>query len=388
MRRGRSEFVISAAALIFCACGSASAPGRSAEDGRVSVEALALEGAATATLLVAGSGKSLQVEAAQGSLLATGDAFECEETAGGARLSCRRGEDTLDVLHRQDARVAAVFRKGGYASDVRAFFNCDHASHGHGERRLACSAFTPQDHVAGNFVSPFASDVPGIDIRNVHVVAQTDTGVRVLRGMAPHTPAEYAELTSAGVGRVLLFKDPEPNTPPDRTDIVLEEKTLAPLGIEAVNVPFKWRDFTDFETPCTQTIDALRALKASIDESKSAYFHCTVGEDRTGYLAGLFRMLREGRSHEDVFVHEMCEHGYSAGDPQKPFAHVVERIDADLTPVFTKMAFKIARGEIAWDHLDAGTCRNDPGSDPEYAADPAFQPERFRCMASTNYGRP
>src|SRR5262249_10151137 len=158
MRRGRSVFVISASTLILCACGSAAAPGRHTEDGKVSVTAQALEGAATATLRVGvdGSRKSLRVEAAQGSALAEGGVFECEETAAGARLSCRRGDDTLDVLHRRDARAAVVFRKGGYASDARAFFHCDHAAHGHGDRRLACTAFTPQDHVAGNFVSPFA----------------------------------------------------------------------------------------------------------------------------------------------------------------------------------------------------------------------------------------
>jgi hypothetical protein len=337
------------------------------------------------------------VDEASGTKFVVGDAFACAETGDGtSRLSCnaRTGSATLAVLHRASGDGATVVHWAtGYTSDDRTFLRCDApdveaapADRGPRVRRIGCHAFHADSHVNGVFVSPFTSDVPGLSIRNAHLVGDAAAGgARVLRGMAPHGDGDYAELARAGVGEVLLFKDPEPNLPPDRTDTVLEAQALEAMGIRPHDVPFKWKQYPDFATPCAQTIEALRIVKDALASDRSIYFHCTVGEDRTGFLAGMIRMLREGRTHEDVFAREMCEHGYSAGDPQKPFGGVVERIDQDLTPVFTKMAYKIAKGEIAWDRLDPATCAVDPDGDPAYRADARFHPEGFRCLPSSLY---
>jgi hypothetical protein len=113
--------------------------------------------------------------------------------------------------------------------------------------------------------------------------------------------------------------------------------------------------------------------------------HCTVGEDRTGYLSGLYRLLGDGASGVDTIFHdEMCQRGYSSGNPQKPFAGVATEIDNDLTPLFLKMAFKISRGELTPTSLDESVCDVDPSSDPAFT-EPQWNAESFRCAISTRY---
>ena len=85
-----------------------------------------------------------------------------------------------------------------------------------------------------------------------------------------------------------------------------------------------------------------------------------------------------------IFNDEMCERGYSAGNPQKPFAAVVKEVDTDLTPLFLKMAFKIKQGELSPTSLDESVCDTDPESDPAFTTTD-WNPEDFRCSISTRY---
>jgi len=132
------------------------------------------------------------------------------------------------------------------------------------------------------------------------------------------------------------------------------------------------------------TVRSLKQLKAWQSAGKTAFFHCTVGEDRTGYLAGLYRLLTEQSTPADIFQQEMCERGYSAGNPQKPQIAVVNEVDNDLTPLYAKMAFKIANGELSATSLDENVCTTDPASDPAFAA-AEWKPTGFRCLPSTRY---
>ena len=85
------------------------------------------------------------------------------------------------------------------------------------------------------------------------------------------------------------------------------------------SIAFPWKGYPDFKTPCRQTVQGLRFLVGHAQRGMKVYFHCTVGEDRTGELAGLYRMLAEGLDASTAFHGELCEGGYSAGNPQKPY---------------------------------------------------------------------
>ena len=148
-----------------------------------------------------------------------------------------------------------------------------------------------------------------------------------------------------------------------------EVAAFAKVGIAAdhvVNIPFPWKDFPNFAEPCRMTVRGLRMIRDNVASGKTTFLHCTVGEDRTGYLAGLYRLLTESTDARTMFDTELCENGYSSGNPQKPAA-IVDAIDHDLTPLFLKMAFKIARGELTKTSLEETVCDVDPKNDPAFA---------------------
>ena len=93
------------------------------------------------------------------------------------------------------------------------------------------------------------------------------------------------------------------------------------------------------------------------DSSRKIFFHCTVGEDRTGYLAGLWKMLSDNVSRNEAFHNEMCINGYGAGNPIKP-DYVVNEIRQDLTPMFTYMAYLIDKNLVSLANLTKRYCTN------------------------------
>ena len=122
-------------------------------------------------------------------------------------------------------------------------------------------------------------------------------------------------------------------------------------------IPFHYHQFPSLPQACVQTVQALRLLfEATMTQGRVAYFHCTVGEDRTGLLAGLYRMLVQNWSAADAWNKEMCFWGYGSGDPKKP-ANVDEQINQDLTPFFLRMAKLIQTGRLSVKTLnDASVC--------------------------------
>src|SRR5690606_20131805 len=93
------------------------------------------------------------------------------------------------------------------------------------------------------------------------------------------------------------------------------------------------------------------------EQGHTSLFHCTAGEDRTGALAGLFRMLDEGLSTDEVFYGEMCPRGYSNGNPNKPWK-VTGAIEAGLTPLFEAIAEKIEKEALNFDSLEKSLCQD------------------------------
>jgi hypothetical protein len=162
----------------------------------------------------------------------------------------------------------------------------------------------------------------------------------------------------------------------------LRDRGLAESAL--LNIPFLWKDFPDFASPCRQTLQALRFLETQRKAGRKSLLHCTVGEDRTGYLAGIYRLLATPSSDlQSIFHGELCERGYSSGNPLKPVT-VTSAVDAGLTPLFRKLAFKIRSGELTG-AVEEEACSSDPAGDPGFEGDPEFDPASFVCGTSTRF---
>lgn len=204
-------------------------------------------------------------------------------------------------------------------------------------------------------VSPYSSTVPGISIKNTHRVANAEG--EVLRGMSPVGKTD--ELIRHGVTDVLIFKN-EIKDEVKREIAELQENGITPDRIHVI--PFRWKDLESYPTACEQIIEGLKLLETAYrTPERSMFFHCTVGEDRTGMLAGLFRMVEQGWNARKAFEQEMCAYGYEAGDAKKPWK-VVSAIRAELTPVFLVLATLIEDGVIAPGQLDASVCAHEVAS--------------------------
>ncbi len=233
--------------------------------------------------------------------------------------------------------------------------------------------------LSGNIdpISPIPSSVDGVRLNNTHVVVSDAQGPKILRSQSPRVDTDYQELKNLNLSDILIFKNG------DDGKVKQEILTWQSMGISASRiktVPFPYKNFPDFKTPCQQTITALDFINNARRQSNSlVLFHCTVGEDRTGYLAGLVRLLESKTPIKDVFQSEMCEKGYSAGDPRKP-ATISNQIDQDMTPIFLKMAFFIKTGQLSWTNLNPTVCDLDPKNDPAFKNNPEFRnPAAYKC---------
>jgi hypothetical protein len=72
---------------------------------------------------------------------------------------------------------------------------------------------------------------------------------------------------------------------------------------------------------------------------------------------GLYRMLSEKMTMNQVVKNEMCPRGFSDGNPNKP-SSVTKAIEAELTPLFVTLAGKIERGEWKLNSLPKSSCQN------------------------------
>jgi hypothetical protein len=232
------------------------------------------------------------------------------------------------------------------------------------------------------FVSPFPSTVSGLSIPNAHLVEKGRGSV--YRGMAPN--GHVAELHDHGITDVLIFKENVGN------DVNDEHAELQANGFPVAahlqdpgvhQIPFLWDQVPSFANDCGQIVEALWLLENRLHrKGTSVFFHCTVGEDRTGLLAGLFRMVNERLSTRETFDREMCPHGYEAGNPQKP-DWVNTTIRKALTPVFLKVATLIEKHKLTTrmlrrsdspEKLAAKVCAKEPAL--------SYRPEDFVCKAS------
>ncbi len=237
----------------------------------------------------------------------------------------------------------------------------------------------------GELLSPFPSTVAGISIRNTHLVNDpTPSGVEILRGNAPNSSTQ--ELTEHGVTDVLVFKNQT------GTEIDDEIALLASLGLppdHVTQIPFRWKYLPEFAVSCRQLISGLELLERAAHGAPGTrlFFHCTVGEDRTGVLAGLFRMIDQQWPLDHAFKDELCENGYENGNPYKP-DYVIQLIRDGLTPLFLKMAYLVESGKLSAASLDPAICDADPSLDPLFQASRYAKPDFFRCEISSLFPGP
>ena len=218
--------------------------------------------------------------------------------------------------------------------------------------------------------SPFQSSVEDITIKNTHAVG---TEGKIYRGQAPL--GKIQELDQFGITHILIFKNQT------RKEIDQEYAELLEKGaghIQTKQIDFLWHAYPSYKLACEQMIEGLKYIKF-VKESGSGkmYFHCTVGEDRTGALAGLWRMLDSGYSLRKAFYLEMCENGYGHGNKNKPW-YVYNEIRKDLTPLFVYMAKKIQTGELSYDNINSDICQEDIEKQKQ---------EKLKCKVSSKFPR-
>lgn len=180
-------------------------------------------------------------------------------------------------------------------------------------------------------VSSIPSTYNEIGIPNSHLVTNN-----IIRGMAPRNHQDLEDLVELNVQKYLLFKIDT------NGEIAKEITALIELGISPKNIlhlPFPWKDITDFKPVCEMTIEALNMLSLAERNNHKLFLHCTVGEDRTGYIAGLFKLYNNANNEsiDEIFASELCDKGFEAGNPKKIF-HVAQKVRDNLTPAFLGMS--------------------------------------------------
>jgi len=247
---------------------------------------------------------------------------------------------------------------------------------------VACASPQPRPDEGARreagLVSPFASSVPGTLITNVHLVDSAEG--RVYRGMRIRDEADAKNLVETlGMSDVLIFRAASKGVGVDE-----EIELLATQGIRGASVthiPFEWKAIPSFKAACLQSLDALKVMRRSVTTpGKSLFLHCTVGEDRTGYIAALYKMIYQNLDADEAFTREMCARGYADGNPGKP-AEVVLQIHSNITPVFLKMKRLVATRKADLLRLDERVCEQDPlVNDRTFAATYALELARHRCV--------
>ncbi|HVJ65605.1 MAG TPA: tyrosine-protein phosphatase [Bdellovibrionota bacterium] len=197
-------------------------------------------------------------------------------------------------------------------------------------------------------VSRVAPTAAGFTIPNAHWIAES----KILRANRPLSPDHITELQKHGIHKVLVFK--EFSSPESRETLrrLYTEHGFADVDMHWIKFP--WRNIKNYRETCEQVVEALNYIKTH--ESEGVIFHCTVGEDRTGLLAGTLRQVRDGWSRERAFREEMCPRGYANGNHDKD-DYVKYQIHRALSPLFEYLSEAAAQKHLSWNALSVSVCQ-------------------------------
>lgn len=187
--------------------------------------------------------------------------------------------------------------------------------------------------------------VDGLTIPNSF---QVDKDGNIFRGKEPKALVD--ELAHIGISDVIIFKNEV------KDEVTKEIAALKILGIKSHHIPFRWKAYPTMQEACEQTVEALNIIHKVKQVNGKVFFHCTAGEDRTGMLAGLYRMLEEKAPKDKMFKEEMCARGYSNGNTHKP-GMVTGAIQKELTPLFNALSAKVESGEWKLGKLTKKSCK-------------------------------
>ena len=219
------------------------------------------------------------------------------------------------------------------------------------------------------------SSVPGISIGNTHLVSD-----RIFRGKSPD--GKVSQLVKKKITDVIIFK--AQNTNEIDFEIKELEKNKYRQQENIHYIPIQWKNLPPFQKSCELTLEALQILKAvNEDSSRKAFFHCTVGQDRTGILAGLWKMLLNDETADVVFQTEMCAHGYEGATPGKPES-VIRGVKEGLTKIFIKIAYLIESKKIDLQNIKAAVCSYDFSSDEGYLSYAEERLTKLTCPLNIN----
>lgn len=188
------------------------------------------------------------------------------------------------------------------------------------------------------------STIAGLHYGNAHFVA-ADQG-KAFRGSEPK--ADVQDLKKFRITNVLIIKKDVSGEVKKETD------ALDAVGIKYHKIPIEW-DSVNLTTTCEQFIEALQYVRQNLETpGRRLYFHCTAGEDRTGVLAGLTRLLQGDGNMQEIFRDEMCRNGFADG--MGKVAPVSNKIYAALLPVYQHLASAISNHRLTWSTLNKNIC--------------------------------
>lgn len=199
------------------------------------------------------------------------------------------------------------------------------------------------------FVLVSSSSVFAAGIPNFFQIQKTPG--KVYRGADPSKNID--QLTKLGVTDVLIFKNQT------KTEVDEEKRLLKSAGIAVKHIPFKWKDIPSTSKACEQAIDALNFVTdIGAKKDRAVFFHCSVGEDRTGLLAGLYRVANEGWDIDRAFDDELCARGWGNGNTGKP-AMVWGAVVKELYPVYAMAVAAIEESKSKGEKPNKKYCRRE-----------------------------
>ena len=192
-----------------------------------------------------------------------------------------------------------------------------------------------------------STHAPLAEIGNVHTLREDG---RILRGALPDGKAHL--LKEEGVTDVLIFRHVRDNGEKEKQEL----RGLGYKDEQIHHVPMRWRNLKSFEQACKEVVSGLKVMKqVEEDPKRKLYLHCTMGEDRTGMISGVYRMVFQGWAPEKAYQSEMCQRGFGDANPRKP-PEVASAVNESLKVLFARMAVLIQEGDLNKVTLDPKAC--------------------------------